>query len=56
MAARLQEAARPNSILVSTEVANYLPRGEIIGQEFHKLKGIGDEVLTLMVTPELPLK
>ncbi|CAD5978975.1 Sensor histidine kinase ResE [Planktothrix rubescens] len=54
MAARLQEVAHPNSILVSTEVANYLPRGEIISQEFHKLKGIGDEVLTLMVSPELP--
>ncbi|VXD23664.1 Adenylate/Guanylate Cyclase [Planktothrix serta PCC 8927] len=52
MAARLQEVAHPNSILVSTEVANYLPATEILAEEFHKLKGIGDQVLTFMVNPE----
>ncbi|WP_254174644.1 response regulator [Planktothrix pseudagardhii] len=53
MAARLQEVAHPNSILVSKEVADYLPSQDILIEEFHKLKGIGDKVLTVMITPQI---
>lgn len=52
MAARLQEVAHPNSILVSTEVASYLARHETLTQEWNKLKGIGDQVLTFMISSD----
>ncbi len=52
MASRLQEVAHPNSILVSQEVAAYIRPQEILIQEPHKLKGIGDQVLTFMVSPD----
>lgn len=52
MAARLQEVAHPNSILVSTEVASYLARHETLTKEWNKLKGIGDQVLTFMISSD----
>jgi class 3 adenylate cyclase len=46
IAARLQEAANPNSILVSAAVADYLEDDKIIKFKPLKLKGIDETVLT----------
>ncbi|MFW6264211.1 MAG: response regulator [Cyanobacteriota bacterium] len=49
MAARLQEAADPNSILVSSEVVAYLNSEEIIQSCPKNLKGIDEVVMTFTV-------
>jgi class 3 adenylate cyclase len=49
MAARLQEAARPNTIFISQTVADYLPAESLISCQFLQLKGIQEEVLTYSV-------
>ncbi|NJN75055.1 MAG: GAF domain-containing protein [Synechococcaceae cyanobacterium RL_1_2] len=57
MASRLQEAANPDSILVSEEVAQYLDPEDIVRQQSHQLKGIEGAVNTYMVyasRPSLP--
>lgn len=49
IAARLQEAADPGSILVSAAVADYLEEDEITKFQPLKLKGIDETVLTFVV-------
>lgn len=49
IAARLQEAATPNAILVSAAVADYLDDDEITKFQSLKLKGIDETVLTFTV-------
>ncbi|NEP81777.1 MAG: response regulator [Okeania sp. SIO3B3] len=49
IAARLQEAAEPNTILVSQIVANYLDSREVKKYGYLKLKGIDEEVLGFVV-------
>ena len=49
IAARLQEASQPNSILVSAAVADYLQDNEITKYRPLKLKGIDETVLTFLV-------
>jgi len=49
IASRLQEAAEPNSILVSATVADYLEDSEITKISPLKLKGIDETVLTFSV-------
>lgn len=49
IASRLQEAAQPNSILVSAAVADYLPATEIERFGPLKLKGIDETVLAFLV-------
>ncbi|QSJ16798.1 response regulator [Nostoc sp. UHCC 0702] len=53
IAARLQAAAIPGTILVSAAVADYLQDEEITKGSPLKLKGIDETVLTFAVTPEL---
>ncbi|MDY7002959.1 MAG: response regulator [Cyanobacteriota bacterium] len=50
IAARLQEAAEPNTILVSQIVANYLDSREVKKYGDLKLKGIDEEVLGFVVS------
>ncbi|MBD2259223.1 response regulator [Pseudanabaena sp. FACHB-2040] len=52
MAARLQEAAMPNHILVSEDVGKYLNSDAIVGAQPLLLKGIDDPVMTLSVRVE----
>ncbi|MGF1493029.1 MAG: response regulator [Microcoleaceae cyanobacterium] len=52
IAARLQEAANPNSILVSSEVASYLTDQEIVVSEALQFKGMDELVQTFKVNPE----
>ncbi len=52
IAARLQEASDPGSILVSAVVADYMEEDEIIKFRPLKLKGIDETVLTFVVQPE----
>jgi len=52
IAARLQEVACPNSILVSAEVAQYLDQREILSEEMQSLKGIDEPVSTFMISSE----
>ncbi|MBK1990807.1 response regulator [Sphaerospermopsis aphanizomenoides BCCUSP55] len=52
IAARLQAAAVPGSILVSAAVADYLQEEEITKGSPLELKGIDETVLTFVVTPE----
>ena len=52
IAARIQEAAEPSSILVSAAVADYLEEGEITKFSPLKLKGVDETVLTFSVTSE----
>lgn len=52
IAARLQQAAQPGTILVSAVVADYLPESEIIKRSPLELKGVDETVLTFAVTPE----
>jgi GAF domain-containing protein/class 3 adenylate cyclase/two-component SAPR family response regulator len=52
IASRLQEAAEPDSILVSAAVADYLGEGEITKVSPLKLKGVDETVLTFSVAPE----
>lgn len=52
IAARLQEASDPGSILVSAAVADYMEEDEIIKFRPLKLKGIDETVLTFVVKPE----
>jgi class 3 adenylate cyclase len=50
VASRLQEAATPNSILVSAAVADYLKRGEAVRNDIPlRLKGFDETVLTFSV-------
>jgi class 3 adenylate cyclase len=51
LAARLQAAAVPNSIMVSCEVVNYLNSAEVAGQEYIKFKGIDEELLCFYLYP-----
>ncbi|TAF14441.1 MAG: response regulator [Nostocales cyanobacterium] len=53
IAARLQAAAIPGTILVSAAVADYLQEEEITKGSPLELKGIDETVLTFIVTPEL---
>ena len=53
IAARIQEVAEPDSILVSAAVADYLGEDEITKFSPLKLKGIDETVLTFSVTPEV---
>ncbi|MBD2244864.1 response regulator [Nostoc sp. FACHB-888] len=53
IAARLQAAAVPGTILVSAAVADYLQEGEITKGSPLELKGVDETVLTFAVTPEL---
>jgi adenylate cyclase len=55
IAARLQAAAVPGSILVSAAVADYLQESEITKGSPLELKGIDETVLTFIVTSE-PIK
>ncbi|TAF05636.1 MAG: response regulator [Nostocales cyanobacterium] len=52
IAARLQAAAVPGTILVSAAVADYLQEEEITKGSPLELKGIDETVLTFVVTPE----
>jgi adenylate cyclase len=52
IAARIQEAADPDCILVSAAVADYLEEDEIIKFSPLKLKGVDETVLTFAVKPE----
>ena len=52
IAARLQAAAVPGTILVSAAVADYLQEAEITKGSPLELKGIDETVLTFMVTSE----
>lgn len=52
IAARIQEAADPDCILVSAAVADYLEEEEIIKFSPLKLKGVDETVLTFAVKPE----
>ncbi|HEY9668934.1 MAG TPA: GAF domain-containing protein, partial [Coleofasciculaceae cyanobacterium] len=51
IASRLQEAAEPNSILVSANVADWLDDREITKFSPLKLKGVDETVLTFSVRP-----
>ncbi|HEY9699593.1 MAG TPA: response regulator [Trichocoleus sp.] len=55
IAARIQEAAEPNSILVSAAVADYLELTEEAITKFSplKLKGVDETVLTFSIHPEV---
>ncbi|MFN6529304.1 response regulator [Nostoc sp. ChiSLP03a] len=53
IAARLQAAAVPGTILVSAAVADYLQEGEITKGSPLKLKGVDETVLTFAVSPEV---
>ncbi|MBF2068010.1 MAG: response regulator [Calothrix sp. C42_A2020_038] len=53
IAARLQQAAKPGTILVSAAVADYLQDEEIIKGSSLELKGVDETVLTFVVTPEV---
>jgi GAF domain-containing protein/response regulator RpfG family c-di-GMP phosphodiesterase len=53
IAARLQQAASPGTILVSAAVADYLQEDEITKCSPLELKGVDETVLTFAVTPEL---
>ena len=50
IAARLQQAAQPNSILVSAAVADYLEEETITKGSPLKLKGVDETVLTFFVS------
>ena len=52
IAARLQEAAKPNSILVSAAVADYLDDDAITRFSPLQLKGVDETVLTFSVKPD----
>ncbi|MBR8834685.1 MAG: response regulator [Stigonema ocellatum SAG 48.90 = DSM 106950] len=51
IAARLQQAAAPSTILVSAAVADYLQEDEITKRTPLELKGVDETVLTFAVTP-----
>lgn len=53
MAARLQEAAEPNAILVSQEVGQYLDDSLILDSHTFLLKGISEPVKTLSVRTDM---
>lgn len=53
IAARIQEAADPDAILVSAAVADYLEEHEIVKFSPLKLKGVDETVLTFGVKPYL---
>ncbi|MDZ8189944.1 MAG: response regulator [Nostoc sp. ChiSLP02] len=53
IAARLQSAAVPGTILVSAAVADYLQEEEITKGSPLELKGVDETVLTFAVTPEI---
>ncbi|HYX18992.1 MAG TPA: response regulator [Nostoc sp.] len=53
IAARLQAAAIPGTILVSAAVADYLQEEEITKGSPLELKGVDETVLTFAVTPEV---
>ncbi|MGV0103787.1 histidine kinase [Nostoc sp. DSM 114160] len=53
IAARLQAAAIPGTILVSAAVADYLQEGEITKGSPLELKGVDETVLTFAVSPEV---
>ena len=49
IAARLQEVAEPNSVLISAAVADYVEEGRIVKYKPLKLKGIDETVLTFVL-------
>ncbi|NES73046.1 MAG: hypothetical protein F6K24_51545, partial [Okeania sp. SIO2D1] len=48
----LQEAAEPNTILVSQTVANYVDSLEVKKYGYLKLKGIDEEILGFVVSQD----
>jgi class 3 adenylate cyclase len=56
IAARIQEAAEPDAILVSAAVADYLAEEEIVKFSPLKLKGVDETVLTFGVKPRLEVE
>ncbi|PSN17486.1 guanylate cyclase, partial [filamentous cyanobacterium CCP5] len=53
MAARLQEAAAPNGILVSEDVAQYLDRTMVVDSHPVHLKGIAESVTAMSIRSDL---
>jgi adenylate cyclase len=53
IAARLQQAANPGTILASAAVADYLQDEEITKGSSLELKGVDETVLTFVVAPEV---
>ncbi|MEG3843728.1 response regulator [Microcoleus sp. herbarium14] len=49
IAARLQEVAEPNTVLISAAVADYVEEGRIVKYKPLQLKGIDETVLTFML-------
>jgi signal transduction histidine kinase/response regulator RpfG family c-di-GMP phosphodiesterase len=49
IAARLQEVAEPNTVLISAAVADYVEEGRIVKYKPLKLKGIDETVLTFVL-------
>lgn len=49
IAARLQEVAEPNSVLISAAVADYVEEDRIVKYKSLKLKGIDETVLTFLL-------
>ena len=53
IAARLQQAAAPGTILVSATVADYLEEDEIINYNLLQLRGVDETVRTFSVRPNI---
>jgi class 3 adenylate cyclase len=49
IAARLQEATEPNTVLISAAVADYVEENRIVKYKPLKLKGIDETVLTFLL-------
>ncbi|MBD1821511.1 response regulator [Cyanobacteria bacterium FACHB-DQ100] len=59
IAARLQEAAAPGSILISAAVADYVDEDNITKESPLKLKGVDETVLTFSISPypnQIPMR
>lgn len=52
IAARLQEVAEPNTVLISAAVADYIEEGKIVKYKPLQLKGIDETVLTFVLNCE----
>jgi class 3 adenylate cyclase len=49
IAARLQEATEPNTVLISAAVADYVEENRIVKYKPLQLKGIDETVLTFLL-------
>ncbi|MDY7013350.1 MAG: response regulator [Cyanobacteriota bacterium] len=49
IASRLQQATRPNTVLLSSAVADYLDSDQIVKSEPLKLKGVDETILTFLL-------